>query len=174
MKGLKYMQDTSMPGQNSQNNMQQFILPGAVVALIAVAAIALYASRGMSSTTELAASPTPANVTGTNSSPSVTTTQGSYADGEYSAEGMYITPGGPRNINISLTIENGVVTNSTFEGLATDPTSQRFQQEFGDNYQPMIVGKSIDEVQLTKVSGSSLTPQGFMDALQKIKTQAQS
>jgi hypothetical protein len=38
----------------------------------------------------------------------------------------------------------------------------------------MVVGKNISELQLTKVSGSSLTPQGFMDALEKIKAEAQS
>ncbi len=36
----------------------------------------------------------------------------------------------------------------------------------------VVVGKKIDEVQLTKVAGSSLTPKGFMDALEKVKTEA--
>jgi hypothetical protein len=44
----------------------------------------------------------------------------------------------------------------------------------GADYKQYVVGKKIDEVQLTKVSGSSLTPQGFNDALAKIKAEAKS
>lgn len=51
--------------------------------------------------------------------------------------------------------------------------SARFQDLFAQNYKPLVIGKNIDEVQLGKVSGSSLTPMGFNDALAKIKTQAQ-
>ena len=38
----------------------------------------------------------------------------------------------------------------------------------------MVVGKNIDEVAITKVAGSSLTPKGFTDALEKIKADAKS
>jgi 23S rRNA (uracil1939-C5)-methyltransferase len=36
-----------------------------------------------------------------------------------------------------------------------------------------VVGKNIEELNLTVVNGSSLTPKGFMDALAKIKVDAQ-
>ena len=35
-----------------------------------------------------------------------------------------------------------------------------------------VIGKDIDEVNLTKVSSSSLTPKGFMDALKQIEVEA--
>lgn len=97
-----------------------------------------------------------------------------YQDGTYQATGKYISPGGEREIAVSITLEGGMVTASTFEGFATDPASKRFQGEFAEGFQPLVVGKNIDELDLQKVSGSSLTPKGFMDALESIKTQAQS
>ncbi len=97
-----------------------------------------------------------------------------YQDGTYQATGKYISPGGEREIAVSVTLKDGVVTDSTFEGFATDPASKRFQGEFAEGFKPLVVGKNIDELNLQKVSGSSLTPKGFMDALESIKTQAQS
>ncbi|KXK09170.1 MAG: hypothetical protein UZ21_OP11001000228 [Microgenomates bacterium OLB22] len=43
---------------------------------------------------------------------------------------------------------------------------------FAEGYKTQVVGKSIDELKLDVVNGSSLTPKGFEDALQKIKTEA--
>jgi uncharacterized protein with FMN-binding domain len=97
-----------------------------------------------------------------------------YQDGTYQATGKYISPGGEREIAVSITLEDGLITASTFEGFASDPASKRFQGEFAEGFQPLVVGKNIDELNLQKVSGSSLTPKGFMDALESIKTQAQS
>lgn len=152
---------------SSTSSKPSLLVPGAVIAIIAVAAIALYTTRNTAST--------PASDTSTSMQQTGSPTEtvaADFQDGMYQVEGMYISPGGPRTINVALQLENGVITSSEFEGLATDPTSQRFQKEFGDNYQPMVVGKKINEIQLTKVSGSSLTPKGFMDALEKVKSQA--
>jgi len=157
-----------------QNSVSKFAVPGAVVALIAIAVIGIYASKPKPAAMP-AASATPAATTASTPAAKIDAAMAKdYTDGEYTAKGSYLTPGGEREINLSLTIKDNQITASTFEGLATDPASVRFQGEFGDNYKAMIVGKNINEVQLTKVSGSSLTPQGFMDALEKIKTQAQS
>lgn len=154
----------------SNNNLSKFALPVVAVVIIIIAVVAVYASTNNSTST-------PAQ---TNQESQVTTqpatdeASAEYKDGIYSAQGSYVSPGGPREIGLTITLENGMVTDTTFEGNAEDPQSKRFQGEFGDNYAPLIVGKDIDDVELTKVSGSSLTPKGFTDALEKIKTQAQS
>lgn len=160
-----------MEGNNSTNSMSKFVLPLVAVVIIIVAVVAVYATTNNSSNTQ---SQTP-----TTTQPDTTTRieesqLPEYKDGTYSADGNYVSPGGPREIGLTITLAGGVITDTTFEGRADDPTSQRFQGEFGDNYAPMIVGKNIDEVSLTKVSGSSLTPKGFTDALEKIKTEARS
>ena len=41
-----------------------------------------------------------------------------------------------------------------------------------NNVKTLVVGKKITDVKLDKVSGSSLTPKGFNDALEQIKTLA--
>lgn len=97
---------------------------------------------------------------------------GQYQDGSYEATGNYLSPGGQESIRVELTLENGVVTTAEVESLATRPESQEFQGQFVDNYQAQVLGRNIDELSLDKVAGSSLTPKGFNDALEKIKREA--
>ncbi len=97
---------------------------------------------------------------------------GEYKDGTYSATGNYVSPAGQEEVEVELTLADGVIEDVTFTGKATNEKSVFMQGVFSDNYKALVQGKNIDEVQLDKVSGSSLTPKGFMDALDKIKTEA--
>lgn len=99
---------------------------------------------------------------------------GQYKDGTYTAAGAYVSPAGPESVNIGLTVVGGKITDTTFAGAATNPASKNKQAAFAAEYKQLVVGKSIDEISLTVVNGSSLTPKGFMDALAKIQVQAQS
>lgn len=96
-----------------------------------------------------------------------------YKDGTYTAEGTYTAPSGPEKINMTITIKDGMIEEAEFEGLTTNETSKRFQGIFADNYKSLVVGKDVQEVTLDKVSGSSLTPKGFNDAMDKIRAEAQ-
>lgn len=96
-----------------------------------------------------------------------------YKDGTYEVIGEYISPGGREEIDVKITLANGVIKESTVIPRATFPVSKNFQQDFTDNYKEFVTGRNIDEVKLDVVSGSSLTPKGFNDALEKIKLQAQ-
>jgi len=96
----------------------------------------------------------------------------SYKDGTYTAQGEYVTHAGPESVTVTLTLKDGIVTDSQFQGTPNAMMSGRYMQMFADNYKPMVIGKSIDSLELSKVSGSSLTPMGFNDALAKIKAQA--
>lgn len=95
-----------------------------------------------------------------------------YKDGTYTQKGVYNSPAGSESVNVTVTVKDGVVTNSTFKGEATNKASIFNQQKFADGFTGMVVGKPIDSIALTVVNGSSLTPTGFMDALNKIKSQA--
>lgn len=152
-----------------QENNKNKSLPISIVVVVVLVVIGfyLYQSKRQVATKVMETTESSMTETNTNSMGVV-----SYKDGTYKADGNYVSPGGPRDIGVTITLKNGVVTDSTFEGRATDPQSKRFQGEFSDNYKAMIVGKNISEVTLTKVSGSSLTPKGFMDALNKIKVEA--
>lgn len=98
---------------------------------------------------------------------------GRYKDGTYSATGTYKSPAGPESVNVSLTLRDGVVTDSTVVGTATNDKSINYQGLFVGGYKVLVVGRSINTLQLGAVSGSSLTPIGFNDALAKIKVNAQ-
>ena len=140
----------------------KIIIPAAIVVLLVLTAIGAYAYS--------------ANVTSVHPTPKMmmqSMMKGSYKDGTYTVVGNYVSPGGPREIDVTITLNDDIITDSVFVGKATDATSKRFQGEFSDNYKTMVIGKNIDEVSLTKVSGSSLIPKGFMDAVEKIKAEAQ-
>lgn len=110
----------------------------------------------------------------TTSEATTDTTAGSsaYKDGEYTATGSYSSPGGTERITISVTLDDGVVTATSATSGATDRDSKEYQSQFIANYKTSVVGKAIESISLNRVSGSSLTSQGFNAALDKIKTQA--
>jgi hypothetical protein len=157
----------------SQSSMSKYMIPAVVVVVIAAAVFAFYTTQGKKQTS---ATETAQQVQVTQA-PQTTTAQekkttSPYKDGEYTVTGNYVSPGGPREVGVVITLKDGVITESKFEKKAEDPTSIKFQGEFADNYQPLVIGKNIDEVNLTKVAGSSLTPKGFNDALEKVKAEA--
>ncbi len=95
-----------------------------------------------------------------------------YKDGTYSATGNYTSPAGGEEVSVGITLVNNIVTDATFTGKATNPGSIFNQGHFKEGFKEKVVGKSIDDISLTVVNGSSLTPKGFMDALAKIKAEA--
>ncbi len=97
-----------------------------------------------------------------------------YKDGTYTATGSYNSPAGPEQVKVTLVLKGDLVADATVVSLATNPASKRFQGEFVANFKELVVGKSIDSLNLTKVAGSSLTGKGFNDAVTQIKTQAKS
>jgi len=99
---------------------------------------------------------------------------GTYTDGTYTSVGNYISPGGEEQIKVVLDLRDGIVIDVQLDPLAERPTSVFFQRRFESAYKELVVGKSIDEVSLDVVAGSSLTPIGFNDALQKIRDMARS
>lgn len=95
-----------------------------------------------------------------------------YRNGTYAATGTYGTPGGSESIGVSLTVSGDVITAANVTGNAHDHTARSYQQQFISNYQPYVVGKPLSSLNLGKISGSSLTPQGFNTATGQIRSQA--
>lgn len=102
--------------------------------------------------------------------PPIVTTK--YKDGTYESLGNYTSPGGAEQIDVTLMLKDDVVTEATVVSKASRPNSVKFQGKFISGFKLLVIGKNIDDVHLDKVSGSSLTPGGFNDALEKIKSQA--
>ena len=55
----------------------------------------------------------------------------------------------------------------------SNPNTRKFQGEFAGGIKAQIVGKKLDELNVSKVAGSSLTSGGFNQAVEKIKSEAQ-
>ncbi|UWX96226.1 FMN-binding protein [Arthrobacter zhaoxinii] len=109
------------------------------------------------------------------SSPDAAAGSGNYADGEYSGNGSYIPPSGTsEDVDVTLQLENGVVTELDVETSQKNPTSKQYQREFTSGVKEQVVGKSLDELDVDKVAGSSLTSQGFNRALDAIRSEATS
>lgn len=102
------------------------------------------------------------------------TTGGPYTDGTYTASGDYVSPHGPEQVDVTLTLANDIVESVTVVGHGDNPDSQRYQGFFVDGIAAEVVGKDIDTLDVHKVGGSSLTSGGFNQALEKIKAEAAS
>jgi uncharacterized protein with FMN-binding domain len=95
-----------------------------------------------------------------------------YQDGTYSADGNYVSPNGTETVGVELTLATGKVTGVNITQHPTNPNTRKFQGEFAGGIAAQIVGKNIDELNVSKVAGSSLTSGGFNQAVEKIKAEA--
>jgi hypothetical protein len=125
------------------------------------------ADSAPTTTTEVASSPKPVDTT---ASPSQTTS--AFKDGAYTASGRYATPENTETITINVTLKDGVITDTSATASTRSRDSKEYVSMFIENYKNQVVGKKISELKLGRVSGSSLTPQGFNVALDSIITQA--
>ena len=101
-------------------------------------------------------------------------TAGSYTDGTYTESADYTSPGGTETVEVTVTLADGIITEVEAVGDGDNPNSKRYQGEFSDGIADVVVGKSIDEISVDKVAGSSLTSAGFNDAIDAIKADAAS
>ena len=104
--------------------------------------------------------------------PETPSSTASYKDGTYTATGSYLSPGGQESVDVEVTLKGGVIESATVTPHPASTTSTQYQGEFVSNFKPLVVGKSIDDVKLSRVAGSSLTSGGFNEAIEKIKDDA--
>lgn len=98
---------------------------------------------------------------------------GNYADGTYSGQGTYTPPSNTtEEVDVTLTLEGNTVTSLEVATSGNHPTSKMHQRDFTTHIQEQVVGKKLDELDVKKVSGSSLTSSGFNKALDAIRTEA--
>jgi uncharacterized protein with FMN-binding domain len=96
----------------------------------------------------------------------------SYTDGTYSASGSYQAPSGTESVDVTITLKDDVITDVQVVGNATDPEAKQHQGEFIGGIAAEVVGKDIDQISVSRVSGSSLTSGGFNAAIAEIKADA--
>ncbi|GAA4675945.1 hypothetical protein [Frondihabitans cladoniiphilus] len=109
---------------------------------------------------------------GASSSAAAGSGSGTYKNGTYTEQGTYSSPGGQELISVQLAIHDDAVQAVTVKTVKADPTATSYEAKFIGGISSAIVGKKIDDLHVTNVAGSSLTSQGFDDALTKIKSDA--
>lgn len=98
-----------------------------------------------------------------------------YADGTYSANGSYSPKAGLiEEISVTLTIANDAVTDVEITSTPKERETQEYQSKFIGGISDEVVGKAIDDLNVSRVAGSSLTSEGFNKALDTIKAEATS
>lgn len=108
-----------------------------------------------------------------NSSSGSSSSSTSAKDGTFTAASTYYVPHSEEEIKVSLTLKNGIITDSSVENSEGDRTSAMFQEDFAASYKSYVVGKNISGLQIGIVSGASDTTQAFNDALGRIASQVQ-
>lgn len=153
-----------------------------IAAAVAVPALMLSAACGAEEATSSDSSSQVSQSTTDSTTTDSTTTDtsaessesGTYTAGTYDAEGSYSTPGGEQSVEVEVTIEaDGTITDVEVTPQAESGNSAEFQEEFADGIADQVVGKKIDELDVSKVSGSSLTSGGFNAAIEEILAEAQ-
>ena len=96
-----------------------------------------------------------------------------YKDGTYSADGNYVSPNGTETVGVQLTLAAGKVSDVQITQHPSNPNTRKFQGQFAGGIAAQVVGRNIDELNVSKVAGSSLTSGGFNQAVAKIKSEAQ-
>lgn len=152
---------------NRNTSRQNFL----IVLLVVLITIAILTYRSISVETKDSIAQNSIKVSN-NSTNSSTVIERQYRNGEYAAMGTYISPGGPEELEVNLTLEGDIVTEVQITKLATIPTSGFYQEKFGESFKQFVIGKNIENIKLDKIAGSSLTPIGFNEAIEKIKSQA--
>jgi len=108
----------------------------------------------------------------TNASSTPLASKFQYKDGTYTASSTFNTPGGFHTIDVTLVIKDDIITDSTFVGNAQNQVSAGYEKRFNEAYKSRVVGQDLRSLSLSVVNGSSVTTQGFMTSVTKIRAKA--
>jgi uncharacterized protein with FMN-binding domain len=138
---------------------------------VSFAALGLAACSGGAAATG-SASAEPGSASASSSADSGSGASGSFKDGTYTARGEYTSPGGASAVDVTVTVKGDVVTAVKVVPKAENPTAKGYEAQFASGVGEKVVGKKLTELNVTKVSGSSLTSQGFDRAIEAIEQKA--
>ena len=93
-------------------------------------------------------------------------------DGTYAGVGIYTSPAGKESIEVTLTVDEGIVAAIDVVPQATNPTSQTFQSDFASAISAQVVGIPRAAGDVDVVAGASLTTQAFESALEAVLADA--
>gem|GEM_PF-6157535 len=97
-----------------------------------------------------------------------------FTDGVYEANGEFVTARGryTESVDLTLTITDDIVTDMQVVGNINNRKSQQYQDRFEAVIDDFIIGKNLSSIDVDAVSGASDTTDGFMVAVNAIRTEA--
>lgn len=95
-----------------------------------------------------------------------------YKDGQYYVTQDYMSPGGKDTLGVSLTIAQNAIIGVEVTNIESDGTSKNYIERFIGGVSEAVVGKSLVDLKLGVVSGSSLATGAFNQALGQIRAEA--
>ncbi len=90
------------------------------------------------------------------------------------ASASYLTPSRTEHtVDVSVTLTGSVITDVEvlFDGQPEGQFSNSNQGRFYNSYSSEVVGKSIEDISLSRVGGASLTSNAFNEAVQSIASE---
>ncbi len=156
-----------------QNNTK--IIGLVVVVLLSIAATAgvVLIKNGHDGSVSLSNTSSYQTASTTGSAPQASTPSANYKDGSYTAQGSFDTPSGTEQIGVTVNLASNKITSvSVDDSSIYSGTSFAYTERFINGLNSVIVGKNINTVNVGRISGASLTPMGFNNALDTIKSQA--
>jgi uncharacterized protein with FMN-binding domain len=161
---------------NSSNNNRKILASFIAVLAIVIIAVGLsfanHKDKPVDTTNDTQPTPQANGSTNTPNTASNDSSRSDYKDGTYNATGTYLTPGGQESVTVSVTLKDGTIADTSLEQHANNKDTEEYQSKFAAGYKKLVIGKTLSSVRLSRVSGSSLTSQGFNNALKTIKDQA--
>lgn len=96
-----------------------------------------------------------------------------FANGTFTAQGSYRSPGGSDTIEVTAVIKDDLLTDISVEKVIASRVSTGYIERFARNIGNEVIGQPIKGLTSpSRVSGSSLTSRGFNAALETIRTEA--
>lgn len=145
-------------------------MPYLIALIILVVAGIAFAVMQSDSTEPNAEVAEPTEVTSRNaeeespSEPEVSSTGGT----SYQSEATYLTPARiEHTVGVNLTVADGIVTDATVLYNGSEPETAQ-QGNFENAYRSEVIGKRLEDLELSRVGGASLTSNAFNEAVDNI------
>lgn len=94
-----------------------------------------------------------------------------YTNGTYRTQSTYRTPEGTYVMDVTLVIANDSVTSASLS-FDADGARSGYSKRFTSGYQNQVISKNLEGLNLSRVSGASLTTNAYNNALNNIRNQA--
>ena len=96
-----------------------------------------------------------------------------FLDGIYSASSSYTVPNGDvEPISVEIELANNQITSLSFDVEASNGTSEQWQGRFTPLVEDAVVGEDLNEADVSRLGGASLTSAAFNDLLDDVRAQA--